>query len=212
MRDDKLRLVENLKRSGYIKSAEVEKAILAIPREIFVPSDMESHAYADTPLEIGNGQTISAPHMVALMCEELELEKGMKVLEIGAGSGYHAAVVASIIGEEGHVYSIERIPELASMARKNLKRAKVHNVTVVEGDGSLGLPEFAPFDRIYVTCAAPDIPKPLVEQLRNDGIILVPVGRLYSILVKGRKRGEKLIRENICGCAFVPLIGEYGFH
>ncbi len=209
--DEKIRLVERLKRYGYIRSKEVEDAMLSVKREDFVPPSVRRYAYDDTPLEIGFGQTISAPHMVAMMCEELELKKGLKILEIGAGSGYHAAVISKIIGEEGKVYSIERIAELAEFARKNLEKAGIKNVEVIEGDGSLGLPEYAPYDRILVTCSAPDIPEPLIEQLKEGGIILIPVGRTFSVLIKGIKKGKRLERKEICGCAFVPLIGKYGF-
>ena len=210
-RNERIRLIERLKRYGYIRSKEVEDAMLSIRREDFVPPSVRRYAYDDTPLEIGFGQTISAPHMVAMMCEELELKKGLKILEIGAGSGYHAAVISRIIGEEGKVYSIERIAELAEFARKNLEKVGIKNVEVIEGDGSLGLPEYAPYDRILVTCSAPDIPEPLVEQLKEGGIILVPVGRTFSVLIKGIKKGKRLERKEICGCAFVPLIGKYGF-
>ena len=210
-RDEKIRLIERLKRYGYIRSKEVENAMLSVRREDFVPPSVRRYAYSDTPLEIGFGQTISAPHMVAMMCEELELKKGLKILEIGAGSGYHAAVISKIIGEEGKVYSIERIAELAEFARKNLEKAGIKNVEVIEGDGSLGLPEHAPYDRILVTCSAPDIPEPLIEQLKEGGIILIPVGRTFSVLIKGVKRREGLEKKEICECAFVPLIGKYGF-
>jgi len=210
-RDEKIRLIERLKRYGYIRSKEVENAMLSIRREDFVPPSVRRYAYDDTPLEIGFGQTISAPHMVAMMCEELELKKGLKILEIGAGSGYHAAVISKIIGEEGKIYSIERIVELAEFARKNLEKAEIKNVEVIEGDGSLGLPEYAPYDRILVTCSAPDIPEPLIEQLKEGGIILIPVGRTFSVLIKGVKRREGLEKKEICECAFVPLIGKYGF-
>ena len=210
-RDEKIRLIERLKRYGYIRSKEVENAMLSVRREDFVPPSVRRYAYDDTPLEIGFGQTISAPHMVAMMCEELELKKGLKILEIGAGSGYHAAVISKIIGEEGKIYSIERIVELAEFARKNLEKAGIKNVEVIEGDGSLGLPEHAPYDRILVTCSAPDIPEPLIEQLKEGGIILIPVGRTFSVLIKGVKRREGLEKKEICECAFVPLIGKYGF-
>jgi len=209
--EERRRLIENLKRLGYIRSKKVEDAMMSIRREDFVPQGLREYAYHDTPLEIGHGQTISAPHMVALMCEELELERGLKVLEVGAGSGYHSAVISRIIGEEGMVYSIERIPDLVEFARRNLERAGIRKVEVVECDGSMGLPEHAPYDRILVTCSAPDIPDPLVEQLKDGGIILIPVGRTFSVLVKGLKRGNKVVRKEICGCAFVPLIGKYGF-
>jgi len=210
-RDEKIRLIERLKRYGYIRSKEVEDAMLSVKREDFVPPSVRRYAYDDTPLEIGFGQTISAPHMVAMMCEELELKKGLKILEIGAGSGYHAAVISRIIGEEGKIYSIERIAELAEFARKNLEKAGIKNVEVIEGDGSLGLPEYAPYDRVLVTCSAPDIPEPLVEQLKEGGIILIPVGRTFSVLIKGIKKGKRLEKREICECAFVPLIGKYGF-
>lgn len=209
--DKKVRLIENLKRYGYLRSKEVEKAMFSVRREDFVPASMKEYAYDDTPLEIGYGQTISAPHMVALMCEELEIKRGMKVLEVGAGSGYHAAVISRIVGDEGKVYSVERIAELVEFAKNNLKKADINNVEVIEGDGSLGLPEHAPYDRILVTCSAPDIPEPLIEQLRDEGIILIPVGRTFSILIKGIKRKNKLEKKEVCGCAFVPLIGKHGF-
>ncbi|HDD57373.1 MAG TPA: protein-L-isoaspartate O-methyltransferase [Thermoplasmatales archaeon] len=204
-------LIDRLVEHGYIKSEKVKKALLSVPRELFVSDDLKDYAYADTPLEIGNGQTISAPHMVAIMCETLDLKEGQKVLEIGSGSGYHAAVVAKIIGEKGHVYSIERITELAERARENLKRAGIDNVTVITGDGSLGLPEYAPYDRIYVTCAAPSIPEPLKEQLMEGGIIVIPVGRMFSTLTRGVKIKGKLKTEDLGGCAFVPLVGKYGY-
>ena len=211
MMEEKIRLIENLKRYGYLRSKKVENAMLAVKREDFVPDNMRNLAYRDTPLEIGFGQTISAPHMVALMCEELELEEGLKVLEIGAGSGYHAAIISKIIGEKGKVYTVERIPELVEFAKNNLKKAGIENVEVILGDGSLGLPEHAPYDRILVTCSAPDIPQPLVEQLKEGGILLIPVGRTFSILIKGRKRHGKLEKREICECAFVPLVGKLGF-
>jgi len=211
MMEERIRLIENLKKYGYLRSKKVEDAMLAVKREDFVPDHMRNLAYKDTPLEIGFGQTISAPHMVALMCEELELEEGLKVLEIGAGSGYHAAIISKIIGEKGKVYTVERIPELVEFAKNNLKRAGIKNVEVILGDGSLGLPEHAPYDRILVTCSAPDIPQPLVEQLKEGGILLIPVGRTFSILIKGRKRHGKLEKREICECAFVPLVGKLGF-
>lgn len=210
MKEDKEVLIEQLKRYGYIKSKRVEQAFLSVPRELFVPGYLRDYAYADTPLEIGSGQTISAPHMVAIMCEALELTEGQRVLEVGAGSGYHAAVVAKIVGDKGHVYTVERILELAEKAKTNLKKAGVENVTVTVGDGSLGLPEHAPYDRIYVTCAAPSIPPPLEEQLKENGIILIPVGGTFCKLVKGVKVKGKLETEELGGCAFVPLIGKYG--
>jgi protein-L-isoaspartate(D-aspartate) O-methyltransferase len=205
------RLIKQLKIYGYIKSRYLERAMLSVPREQFLPEWLKSYAYLDTPLEIGEGQTISAPSMIAIMCEALDLRLRQRVLEVGAGSGYHAALVASMIGNEGHVYSIERIAKLANFAKENLERASIKNVTIVKGDGSLGLPKYAPFDRFYLTCAAPGIPTPLTKQLVDKGRGLVPVGRYLSELVLVIKERGKIIKRNLGGCAFVPLIGKYGF-
>lgn len=165
----------------------------------------------DEPLPIGEGQTISAIHMVGIMAELLEVEEGMKILEIGAGSGYHAAVLAELVGDNGVIYSIERIPKLAEMARRNLERAGYKNVIVLVGDGSRGLPEEAPFDRISVTAAAPKIPEPLMEQLKDGGIMVIPVGRVFQELKVVRKRRNDVIVETWGGVSFVPLVGEHGF-
>jgi len=204
-------LVQLLKREGRIHSKTVEEAFLRIPRELFVPESMKPQAYLDTPLSIGYGQTISAPHMVAIMVEALDLKPGQKILEVGAGSGYHAAIVATIIAPSGHVYTVERIPQLADFAKRNLEEAGIRNVTVVVGDGSQGLPEYAPFDRIYVTCAAPDIPSPLIDQLRDPGKLLIPVGRMYCELELVEKKDGEIHYRDLGGCAFVPLIGRYGY-
>ena len=203
-------LINRLKFEGRIKSQDVENAFLDVPREIFVTENMKKYAYLDSPLEIGNGQTISAPHMVAIMVEALDLKKGQKILEIGAGSGYHAAIVARLIGQEGHVFTIERFESLAEIAKKNLKKANITNVTVEVGDGSKGLLKYSPYDRIYVTCAAPDVPKPLIDQLNESGKLMIPVGRMVCTLELIEKKGEKIKTKNLGGCAFVPLVGEYG--
>lgn len=204
-------LVEQLKIEGRICTKEVERAFLEIPRENFVPESIKRYAYLDTPLEIGNSQTISAPHMVAIMVEALDTKKGHKILEIGAGSGYHAAIVSKLVGEKGHVYTIERFPILAENAKKNLKNTSITNVTVEVGDGSLGLPKYAPYDRIYVTCAAPCIPPPLIEQLKDKGKLMIPVGQMISTLELIEKVGDKIISKDLGGCAFVPLVGKHGY-
>lgn len=189
---------------------KVLQAMSKVPREIFVPDEAKFRAYDDTPLPIGHGQTISAPHMVAIMCDLLDLQKGMTILEVGGGSGYHAAVMAEIIGPEGHVYSVERVPELVSQAREALKRAGILNVTVIEGDGSNGLPEHAPYDRISVAATAPAVPEPLKEQLKVGGKLIIPVGVGYQeLLLVTRKNG--FVVEEKMGVVFVPLIGEHGF-
>jgi protein-L-isoaspartate(D-aspartate) O-methyltransferase len=206
------RLVVSLKRRGYIKSPLVEKAMRRVPREEFLPEDIRDEAYVDSPLPIGEGQTISAPHMVAIMAEQLDLNPGMKVLEIGAGSGYHAAVCAEIIAPDGHLYTIERIASLATFAENNLKKTGYGTfVTVIFGDGSKGLPEHAPYDRIFVAAGAPDIPEPLTEQLADGGKMLIPVGgRYYQELIRVVRKNNRLTKENLGGVVFVPLIGEHG--
>jgi protein-L-isoaspartate(D-aspartate) O-methyltransferase len=155
------------------------------------------------------------------MDEALELEVGNRVLEIGAGSGWHASTIAEIVApdsgkkeEWGHVYTLERVPELAEFARRNVERAGYGDrVTVICGDGSLGCLEKAPYDRVLVTAAAPDIPEPLIEQLKNGGILVIPVGGIhfYQTLVRVRKKDGKVLEENLGGVAFVPLIGKHGF-
>jgi len=158
--------------------------------------------------------------MVSIMNEALELEVGHRVLEVGAGSGWHASTIAEIVAPTdepkekwGHVYTVEIVPELAEFARKNVEKAGYGDrVTIICGDGSMGCPEKAPYDRILVTAAAPDIPKPLIEQLKNGGILVIPVGsmHLYQTLIRIRKRDGKIIEENLGGVAFVPLTGRYG--
>jgi protein-L-isoaspartate(D-aspartate) O-methyltransferase len=209
-KQERERLVSNLMKEGYIKSQEVKNAFLTIHRELFIPDEIRSYAYADTPLDIGFGQTISAPHMVAIMAETLDIKKGQKILEIGTGSGYHAAVVASLVGSEGHVYTIERFDSLASNALKNITKAEIHNVTIEVGDGSLGVPAHQPYDRIYVTAASPSIPPPLVDQLNDPGKLLIPVGDMYCELLLLEKKHNKISQHRRGGCVFVPLVGKYG--
>ena len=207
------RLVDSLKQRGYITSKAVEEAMLRVPREEFLPKGVREEAYVDSPLPIGEGQTISAPHMVAIMAENLALAPGQKVLEIGTGSGYHAAICAELVSPEGHVWTVERISSLASFAEANLKKTGYSKlVTVIFGDGSRGLPKEAPYDRIFVAAGAPDIPKPLTDQLKDGGKLLVPVGgRYYQDLIRVTRNGARLGKENLGGCVFVPLIGEYGY-
>jgi protein-L-isoaspartate(D-aspartate) O-methyltransferase len=193
-----------------IADQKVISAMSKVKRELFLPETLCSRAYDDTPLPIGLCQTISAPHMVAIMCSILDLEPGMTVLEVGGGSGYHAAVMAELVGPAGHVYSVERMPELAELARENLKRAGIGNVTVILADGSLGLLEHAPYDRISVAATAPDVPEPLKQQLKPGGKMVIPVGRDYQELyLVTRKNGFSVERK--MGVIFVPLIGREGF-
>ena len=205
--------MDSLVRRGYITSPSVERAMRRVPREDFLPESLRDEAYIDSPLPIGEGQTISAPHMVAIMAQQLDLVPGMKVLEIGTGSGYHAAVCAEVVSPDGHVFTIERISSLAATAEANLKKTGFASlVTVIFGDGTKGLPEHAPYDRIFVAAAAPDVPTPLTDQLVDGGRLLVPVGgRFYQDLIRVVRKGGSLTKENLGGVVFVPLIGEYGY-
>ena len=191
-------------------SARVILAMNRVPRELFVPERLRSRAYDDIPLPIGYEQTISAPHMVAIMCDLLELQERMSVLEVGGGSGYHAAVMADLVGAEGHIFSVERHPELVAAARKSLNQAGINNVTMIEGDGSMGLLKRAPFDRISVAATAPRIPEPLKQQLKLGGKMVIPVGTAFQELVLVTRKNGFAAEEKM-GVSFVPLIGKEGF-
>jgi protein-L-isoaspartate(D-aspartate) O-methyltransferase len=205
-------MINHLIRWGYLKTPEIIKAMYAVPRHLFVPERARVQAYEDYPLEIGLGQTISAPHMVAIMLEKLDLKQNHKVLEIGTGFGYHSAVASLTVGESGKIYTIERYPELAEQAKKNLAVIGLKNVNVVVGDGSKGLELYAPYDRIFATCGAPKIPSPLVEQLKENGKLLLPVGSRYmQDLILVEKVDNELKTKNLGGCMFVPMVGEFGF-
>ncbi|MBL8026917.1 MAG: protein-L-isoaspartate(D-aspartate) O-methyltransferase [Fibrobacteres bacterium] len=191
-----------------VKNELVIKAMLEVPRHLFVDKGMQSQSYSDNALPLLRGQTISQPHMVALMSEMLKIEKQHKVLEIGTGCGYQAAVLAVLCD---NVYSIERIPELAELAAENLKNAG-YRVTQKTGDGTLGWPENAPFDRIIVTAGAPEMPPSLLDQLAEGGLMVAPVGsRSVQTLKLIQKVNGKPIVKNSYDCAFVPLIGESGW-
>lgn len=184
----------------------------AVPRHEFLPSDVRDRAYVDEPLDIGHGQVVTAPHLVALMTELLELRPGQTVLEIGTGSGYHAAVLAELVGPE-NVISIERLPELTTTARDALERTGYGAVTVVVADGSGGYPDEAPFDRTIVTAVAPEIPEVLLDQLDDDGRMVVPLGPRGGSheLVLVTKHEGRIDQTDYGGVLFVPLIGEHGF-
>ncbi|WP_048170172.1 protein-L-isoaspartate O-methyltransferase [Methanosarcina sp. 2.H.A.1B.4] len=203
-------LVERLE--GIVLEKNVLKAMLHVPRHRFVPEYEQRAAYTDRPLEISHGQTISAPHMVAIMCEILELSEGHKVLEIGAGSGYNAAVMAELIGKTGRIYTVERIKPLVNFAMKNLEETGYDNVTVLLENGSIGYPRYAPYDRIVVTCAAPSIPKTLLEQLKPGGIMVIPVGDYFQELIRIKKDSNGNIHKKRKGeVTFVPMLGKHGF-
>jgi protein-L-isoaspartate(D-aspartate) O-methyltransferase len=206
------RLVANLERVGYIETEPVRRAMMAVRRELFVTGDNQRAAYADHPLDIGHGQTISAPHMVAIMVEAMRARPGHRVLEVGGGSGYHAAVIAEVVGPQGHVYAVERIEALAERARANIESADLADrVTVLVGDGSCGWPEHAPYDRISVACAAPRVPEPLQEELASGGMLLIPAGSHHvQELLRVTRRGTGFHTERLGGCVFVPLVGKCG--
>ncbi len=207
---ERARLVADLVRSGDIRTDEVREAFLRVPRESFVRPEYRAQAYEDAPLPIGEGQTISAPSMIAIMLEEAGLRPGDRVLEVGTGSGYHAALVACLVGAE-HVVTLERVPSLAAWGRSNLEAAGFGGVTVITGDGSLGYASRAPYDCILGTAGAPRLPPAWADQLASEGRILAPVGRsrYYQDLVIARRRpdGSLEVRRGT-PCAFVPMVGE----
>lgn len=204
-------MVRNLHDSGYLTSKKVEDAMLAVDRAFFVPHP--SFAYDDRPLPLGKGQTISAPSVVAFMLEHLDLKKGMKVLELGTGSGYNTALISYIIGPKGKVVSFERVPELTKIAEKNLARmGSPKNISLHVGDASCGYPEEAPYDRIIVTGGMPYLDKshPMVKQLKPGGKIVAPVGgRFFQDIIVYDKDTKSY--KSILPVMFVPIIGECGF-
>ncbi|MBF0245293.1 MAG: protein-L-isoaspartate(D-aspartate) O-methyltransferase [Planctomycetes bacterium] len=207
-RKSKSALFEELRNSG-LEDERVLVAMEGLSREIFVPLGFKRRSYENTPLPIGQGQTLSQPYTVALMTSALELVCGEKILEVGTGSGYQTALLARL---GARVYTVERIASLAVGARARLEKAGYDNITYRVGDGSTGWPEHAPYDRILVAAAGPDIPACLVEQLAEGGILVMPVGEDYDqTLLACRRRGKKLERKILCGCLFVPLIGEEGW-
>jgi len=211
--DERRELVQRLRRHGYVSDERVLEAMEKVPRHEFLPEDMRKLAYVDSPIPIGQGQTISAPHMVGMMLQALDLQPGHKVLEIGAGSGYHAALMGELVRPGGKVWTVERLADLGRSAAETIERLGYGDVVeVVIADGSLGLAEHAPYDRITVAAAAPAVPGPLEEQLAEGGRMLVPVGgRGYQDLVLVTKKDGRLERTEMGGVVFVPLIGQYGY-
>jgi protein-L-isoaspartate(D-aspartate) O-methyltransferase len=206
------KLINYIKSRGHLKSKRIEEALRKIPRHLFVPENIRYMAYRDTPLSIGNNQTISQPSTVVAMTEALNVKEGQKVLEIGTGSGWQGAILAYLVGEKGFVYSLEVIKELVEFAKKNIIKLGIINMKIIVKDGSLGLEEKAPFDRIIVTAAAPDIPKSYMEQLKENGILVIPVGNLYlQEMYVVKKLKNKIKKKTIGNFMFVPLVGKYGF-
>lgn len=214
MEEKRRSLIQSLILRGDIKSERLVRAMTRVPREMFVPEDKRELAYEDMPLPIGYGQTISAPGVVARMTELLSPQEGDKVLEIGTGSGYQAAILAELVGPSGRVITIERIGEIARIARERLERLGYGDrVKVVIGDGSEGYPPEAPYDRIMVTAAAPSLPPPLVSQLRAGGRIVIPIGSRYVqslYIIEKSLTGEVRMMRDI-DVIFVPLIGTHGW-
>jgi len=202
-------MVDRQLRGRDVVDERVLAAMERVPRELFVPENLRRRAYDDAALPIGGGQTISQPYMVARICEALALTGRERVLDVGSGSGYQAAVIAELADE---VDTIERIPELAELARANLAAAGYERVRVHVGDGTRGLPERAPFDAIAVAAAAPELPKSLYEQLEPRGRLVIPVGRhgvqRLEVVVRSPE-GPAVVRS--VPCRFVPLVGEEGF-
>jgi protein-L-isoaspartate(D-aspartate) O-methyltransferase len=203
------RMVDEQLRSRDIVDERVLQAMERVPRELFVPDDLRGRAFDDAALPIAAGQTISQPYMVARIAQELGLDGDERILDVGTGSGYQAAVLAEL-GDE--VHTIERIPELAEQARRNLEAAGYDQVTAHQGDGSRGLPELAPFDAVAVAAAAPGFPQALYDQLRPGGRLVVPVGGRHGqrleVIVRSPE-GPAVVRS--VPCRFVPLVGEEGF-
>jgi protein-L-isoaspartate(D-aspartate) O-methyltransferase len=198
-------MVETQIKARGVKEPRVLTAMLKVERHLFVPKHLQPTAYSDQPLPIGEGQTISQPYIVALMTELLELKGDEKVLEVGTGSGYQAAILAELAKE---VYTIEIVEKLANSAEKLLLQLGYKNIRVKAGDGYLGWPEAAPFDAIIVTCAPDHIPKPLVDQLKEGGRMVIPVGEYTQELKKIVKRAGKLETTNAIPVIFVPMTGD----
>ena len=220
--EERRRAIDHLIADGTLKSKSSIRAMLSVPREEFLPDDMKEYAYADTPLPIGYGQTTSAIHMTAMICEYTSMKTGHRVLEVGGGSGYMSCVYAEVVAPSdapretwGHVWSVEIIKELAERAKIDIKRTGYEDrVTMIHGDASEGLPENGPYDVIAVTSAAPNIPDALKEQLALGGTLLIPVGDIsfYQTLVRVRKLPNgKIMEENIGSVAFVPMRGKMGW-
>jgi len=211
-----------LQSEGILKTKEIIRALLTVPREEFLPFEVKKYAYVDTPLPIGHGQTTSAIHMTAMFCEYSGMKTGQRILEVGGGCGYMSCVYAEIVAPSdmprdlwGHVWSVEIVKELAEFAKRNVERTGYGDrVTMLHGDASEGLPEHAPYDVVIVTSAAPDVPKPMVDQLAPEGVLLIPVGgpHLYQELIRVRRLKDGTMKEEaLSGVAFVPMRGKSGW-
>lgn len=207
----RVRMVEDQIAARGVRDGDVLAALRAVPRHLFVPSDLEDKAYLDSPLSIGHEQTISQPYMVAVMSELLQVNVRSRVLEVGAGSGYQTAVLAELAGD---VYAIERLPSLAERARAVLERLGYHNVSLAIGDGTRGWPETAPFNGILVAAAAERVPGALLRQLAEGGRLVMPIGPEESeqVLTVFERDRDRYVRQRVLGCRFVPLVSDDEVH
>ena len=203
-------LISYLKNSRYLTEDNVESAFRNIPRHEFVPESELDYAYYNEPLPIMKNQTISQPGVVSRMTEWLDVKRGQNILEIGTGSGWQSGILSYLIGD-GAVFSIELHPELVKFAQENLKKLKIKNVHVILGDGSIGYAKESPYDRIIITAACTEIPLPLLEQLKEDGLLLAPVGDASQSLILLKKTSKGIVEiKNQSNYVFVPLLGKFG--
>ncbi len=205
-------LVDSMLAYGSLKSSSVKQAFLAVPREKFFPKEMSGYAYSDSAFPIGFGQTISQPSTIAVMLEMLAVPEGSRVLEVGAGSGYVAALLSELVGEKGRVFGIELVHELHQRAVRTLVELGYENIQLRCSNGTLGWKEEAPFDRVLISAACSSVPEPLVEQLREGGKLVAPVGGSFSqemVLVE-KQKGKAVEKARQCCFVFVPLKGKYG--
>jgi len=206
---ERLAMVEDQLRRRGIHDQRVLEAMAKIPRHSFVSPEYQAAAYEDRPLPIGEGQTISQPYMVAVMTQSLELTGGERVLEIGTGSGYQTATLAELAKT---IFTVERIQVLIQRAQKVLQNLGYENIFFLHGDGTKGWPENSPFAGIIVTAGAPEVPQMLTSQLADGGRLVIPVGPRYTqTLYKVTRKGNRFMEEDITGCVFVPLLGDFGW-
>ena len=208
-------IVGDLWKRGYIKSEAIKKAMLKVKRELFVPKELIQDSYSDTPLPIPGNVTISAPHMHSIMLSASKLKSGDKVLEIGAGSGILLAYTKEVVGTKGKVFGIEITKETFEFAKENLKKSGYEKkIRLILGDGSLGLPKFAPFDKIISSASCPEIPRPWIDQLKEGGILITPIGPSHArqeLLYIEKTKTGKIIKKDVGGVVFVNLKGKHGW-
>lgn len=204
------KLIKSMRNSGFLNDNKVELAIRKSPRHEFVPKSLLDTAYENIPISLMKNQTISQPSVVSRMTELLNVMEGQKILEVGSGSGWQSAILSFLVAH-GKVFSIERHPELVKFAKENLNKLGIQNVDVILGDGSLGLSQESPFDRIIITAACKKVPPPLFEQLSLNGLLIAPVGEYPQSLILYKKTSQGIIEiKNQPGYVFVPLLGKFG--